>query len=112
MGTQASVRTSRATPVVALLLVGLLAAGSASCTVGEAPPPPQVSVRPGPSGGVAPPGTEGLAQRVDAFLSASKWGRYDRISAVMVLVDGRTVVDRRRPDLPEERREVGGFTAA
>jgi hypothetical protein len=111
MGTQASVRTSRATPVAALLLVGLLAAGSASCTAGEPPPPPPSTVRLDPSGGIAP-GPEGLARRVDAFLGASKWGRYDRISAVLVLVDGRTVVDRRRPDLPEERREVGGFTAA
>jgi hypothetical protein len=112
MGTQASARTSRATPVAALLLVGLLAAGSASCTAGEPPPPPQTTVRPGPVGGIAPPGAEGLAQRVDAFLGASKAGRYNRISAVLVLVDGRTVVDRRRPDLPEERREVGGFTAS
>jgi hypothetical protein len=112
MRTQASVRTSRATPMAALLLVGLLAAGSASCTAGEPPPPTQTTVRPGPSGGIAPPGTEGLAQRVDAFLGASKWGRYDRISAVLVLVDGATVVDRRRPDLPEEPREVGGFTSA
>jgi hypothetical protein len=112
MGTQASVRTSRATPLAALVLVGLLAAGSASCTAGEPPPPPQATVRPGPSGGIAPPGAEGLAQRVDAFLGASKAGRYNRISAVLVLVDGRTVVDRRRSDLPEERREVGGFTAS
>src|SRR4051794_39406582 len=112
MGTQASMRTSRATPMGAVLLGGVLAAGSASCTAGESPPPTQATVRPGPSGGIAPPGTEGLAQRVDAFLGASKWGRYDRISAVLVLVDGRTVVDRRRPDLPEEPREVGGFTAA
>jgi hypothetical protein len=116
MGTRASERTSRGTAVAALLLVGLLAAGSAvSCTTTGSQPPPATPapVRPGPTGGVvAPPlGTAGLAQRVDAFLGASKWGRYDRISAVLVVVDGRTVVDRRRPDLPEQPQEVGGFTA-
>lgn len=113
MGTPTSERTSRATAVAVLVLAGVLTAGSASCTAGE-PPAPPVSVAPGPSGGLLapPPGAEGLPSRVDAFLNASKWGRYDRISTVLVLVDGRTVVDRRRPDLPEERREVGGLTAA
>jgi hypothetical protein len=113
MRTPTSQRTSRATAVAALVLAGVLAAGSASCTAGEPPAPPPVSLAPGPSGGFGTPsGAAGLAARVDAFLNASKWGRYDRISAVLVLVDGRTVVDRRRPDLPDERREVGGFTAA
>jgi hypothetical protein len=112
MGTQRSVRVSRATPVAALVLVGLLAAGSASCTAGEPPGQPTTTVRPGPGGGAGPLGAAVLGQRVEGFFGASKWGRYDRISAFLVLVDGRAVVDRRRPDLPESPREVGGFTAA
>jgi hypothetical protein len=54
----------------------------------------------------------GLPERVEAFLGASRWGRYDRVAALLVVVDGRTVVDHRRPGQPERRREVGGVTAA
>jgi hypothetical protein len=94
----------------------MVLAGCLACTTAPAPPisePAPGPARPGPVAPVAPVlGLEGLPARIDAFLSASKWGRYDRVGAALVLVGGRTVVDRRRPTKPEERREVDGFTAA
>jgi hypothetical protein len=101
-------------------LVALVLAASVACTTAGAPPVPVPDSSPAPApvvpGPAAPdrpvPDLDGLPARIEAFLSASKWGRYDRVSAVLVRVDGRTVVDRRRPAAPEQRREVGGFTAA
>ena len=105
--------------------VGLLLAGAllAACTAAGPPPAVPGPITPAPSRPVpqapapqAPlppgPGTTGLADPIDAFLGASRWGRYDRVSAVRVVVDGQVLVDRRRADLPEQRREVSGVTAA
>jgi hypothetical protein len=110
-------RRSAPTSVVALLLALVLAV-SVACTSAGAPPAPEPGPAPAPVvPAPAPParpvaGLDGLPARIEAFLGASKWGRYDRVSTVLVRVDGRTVVDRRRADAPEQRREVGGFTAA
>jgi hypothetical protein len=127
MGTRTSPATSagrsrarlgaRSRAVAAVLTAALLA-GSAACTAGAPEPPPGPGPLPAHPGPVAPgpaPALTGLASlpgRVEAFLGASRWGRYDRVAAVLVVVDGRTVVEHRRPELPEQRREVGGITAA
>ncbi len=101
--------------------VGLVLAGAllAACTAAGPPAPAPGPIAPAPSTRVpvppapVPPGppAAGLADRIDAFLGASRWGRYDRVAAVRVVVDGQVLVDRRRPDLPEQRREINGVTA-
>ncbi|WP_214405847.1 hypothetical protein [Pseudonocardia lacus] len=123
MGTRGSARTPRRpggarTGVAALLLVVLTLTASVACTAPPTPRPPDPVPAPAPVvPGPTPPGPpvaapDVLPSRIEAFLSASRWGRYDRVSRVLVRVEGRTVVDRRRPSAPEQRREVNGFTAA
>jgi CubicO group peptidase (beta-lactamase class C family) len=83
-----------------LLAAVLVLVGCTTATpVDPAPPPPTT----------AP--ADRLAQRIDAFLGASKWGRYDRVTAVVVSVDGRPVVQRQTRQ-PEPRAEVSGVSAA
>ncbi|MCO1656941.1 hypothetical protein [Pseudonocardia humida] len=126
MGTRASAGTpsttsprpsGNANAVAALLLVLVTLAACVACTTAsDVPPLPRPApspVAPAPTAPARPAvGPEGLSARIEAFLGASRWGRYDRVSAVVVRVDGRTVVDRRRPGPPEQRREVTGFTSA
>lgn len=106
---------------VALVAVMVL---TGACTVPEPPAPtsPQLgspqpgSPQPGSSqpGSPAAPAASGaaLVGRIDAFLGASRWGRYDGVSDVLVVVDGQPVVERHRLASPDRRREIGGVTAA
>jgi hypothetical protein len=107
--------------LAAVLVSGLVMAG---CTASEptSPDPPPLdrtvpdatAVAPAPRPGepTTITGVEGLSERIAAFLGASRWGRYDRISAVLVTVDGRTVAEWHRPELSETPREVAGVSAA
>lgn len=84
------------------MVLAVLVVLVAACT-SPVPPAPPVVVP-------APPA--GLAERIDAFLAASRWGRYDHVADVLVTVRGRTVVEQHRRGPPDRRREIDGVTAA
>jgi hypothetical protein len=61
---------------------------------------------------VAPPRPLGVAERVDALFAVSVSGRYERVADVLVVVNGKRILERHRHGSPAAGRVIDGVTGA